>query len=157
VLKGQAKTDYQREYMRRRRAKQAVAKPKLAREPTQAIVKQIAHWIHLMDRRPWRLGALGREVLEGLDLTEEWTSEEWTEACHRFKAISAIREQERKPPEAKIDDEIPKCHFCGEPRSGSQMLVRSDHGYNICEACVMEAVEVFAAAKAVAQAAVGTI
>jgi hypothetical protein len=69
---------------------------------------------------------------------------------------SAIREQERKPPEAKIDDEIPKCHFCGEPRSGSRMLVRSDHGYKICEACVMEAVEVFAAAKAVAQAAVGS-
>jgi hypothetical protein len=66
-LTGQAKTDYQRRYMRNRRAKQAAAKP---------------------------------------------------------TPVS-----------------VQRCDFCGQPKSG--MLVGSRDGFaKICEACVMEAVEV---------------
>jgi hypothetical protein len=148
MLTGQAKTDYQRQYMRNRRARQAAAKaakPKPAWEPTQALIDKIAYWIRLKHRQPWRLGALGREVLDGLDLTTEWTPEEWTEACHRLKAISAIRRQERQQTEAKPNAvPTPTCSFCGEPRSETRILVGS-HGVRICEVCVMAAVEVIAA------------
>jgi hypothetical protein len=148
MFKGQAKTDYQRQYMRDRRAKQAAAKLKPKPwKPTQAIVSKIEHWIRQKRRRPWKLGELGREVLEGLDLTEEWTTEEWMEACHRLKAITAMRqqerEQERQRSQAKAN--VPTCSFCGELGSGSRMLVgAAGDSLRICEACVREAAEVIA-------------
>jgi hypothetical protein len=59
MLKGQAKTGYMREYMRRRRAAQPKP-PKAKRKPTKAALSQIHYWAH----SGGRCSRAGLEVLD---------------------------------------------------------------------------------------------
>ena len=112
MLKGQAKTDYQREYMRRRRIGQSAppSKPKPA-------------W----ERKVWSIGSstgyvegapavvspgLGAEVIDGLKFD---TDEEWLEACYRFKGITEARQQEREAEEEQSADRADPSTFLQPP------------------------------------------
>jgi hypothetical protein len=115
MLKGEAKTEYMREYMRRKRAGLPTAtKPKPKEwEPTQRIVDEIAHWA----KYPWRRrSAIAGRVLKDLTLDND---ESWMEACRRYKTLTAERKQERQAEREREkqraeERKILHCSFCGE-------------------------------------------
>jgi hypothetical protein len=145
VLKGEAKTAYMREYMRRKRAGLPTTKPKLPRpkaewKPSQRIIDQIDHWRHLRAHRPWRLRRFGERVIDGLTLD---TDESWMEACRRYEAYSderrANREKEKQEAaEAAAKPNVRYCLFCNEPESTKRIFV-GDGFWIICENCIAEA------------------
>jgi ClpX C4-type zinc finger len=149
MLTGEAKRNYQRDYMRRRRAGQAAPEqaaperkpppPPKPWQPPERLIEQIAYWI----RHPRSRRGLGDEVMEDLHFD---TDEEWMEACHRHKGITEWRrEQKRNPPPKPVRK--PTCSFCYEPQSATRIFV--NNGFtNICEMCVAECVKVIAAMKA---------
>jgi hypothetical protein len=138
MLKGQAKTDYQREYMRKRRAQ--AAKP--AWEPTQAMLDKIARWV----RKGCRTGSLGQEVLADLDFTGE--PEEWMEACYRLRDIRAFRREKREEEQRERDrPRVPTCCWCGETPPETRTLVQAA-GIAICEECIDRAAGIVAEARA---------
>jgi len=138
MLKGDAKTAYQREYMRKKRAGLPTAtKPKAEWRPTQAMVDQIQHWRQMRVDEPWRLRDTALRVLDGLT-NKTWTEDDMMEACRRLKAHQDEREAERE----RREDELSKpvvwhCLFCGEPESPERLLYGK--GISICEKCIDEA------------------
>ena len=136
ALTGQAKVDYQREYMRRRRGLAERGR----RPPNRQIVGQIAGWVRA-DRSGRHVSDFGQEVIEGLEFD---TDEEWREACYRHKALAELREQERlaKEEEATRPRQA-RCSFCGEPPSATRLVV-GDKWTAICEPCHTEIAETFA-------------
>src|SRR5215472_17239895 len=89
MLRGQAKTDYQREYMRlRRRAGLATAKPPW--RPPRRLVVMVQYWTR---QAPWRLGQPAPAIIDGRDLT---TDEGVFAACRRYQAHLAARRAARK-------------------------------------------------------------
>ncbi len=162
MLTGAAKTAYQREYMRRRRAGQPKPepkpKPKPAWQPSQLLVHQIKCWASMRAHRPWRLGKFGAEVIDGLEFD---TDEEWMEACHRHRGITEARRQEKQQqkqdaarPEPTKPPPVIRCSFCGEPTSDPRIMIRNRGGSaHICETCVADAAEIIAAKRAGAEAA----
>jgi hypothetical protein len=156
ALKGQAKADYQREYMRRRRLGPA-PKPKPAWQPTERHFWQMKYWVQLRQNRPWYLRGLGAEAIEGLEFD---TVEEWVEACYRYRALTQLQRQGLLNPRRQgWGDEAeeveqprpPHCSFCGEPAEPqTRPLFPGDRLYdNICEACVTEAAKAFAARRCI--------
>ena len=153
MLKGQAKIDYQREYMRRKRAGLPTAKPKPEWQPTERMIDEIKWWA----QHPWKAGATGRQVIAGLILDND---ESWMEACQRYKAITDERRAKRKADkerEKKLDEErkILRCSFCDKPMTETGKIQWFGMGYErrdgtkvydaiICEPCVTEAAEKFA-------------
>jgi hypothetical protein len=148
MLKGQAKTDYMRGYMRRRRAAQTAAKPQrepkpIRTTPPQRMIDQIEHWGYLLrsGRTRW-LCSYGFQIIHDLDLD---TDEGMAEACRRYQEHHDQRRAEKEAQkEADAKTAPPRCSFCGEPAS-SDRLVCGD-GPRICESCVAEAAAAIAAA-----------
>jgi hypothetical protein len=135
MLKGQAKTDYQREYMRRRRAGLPTATPKPPKEwkPTQRILDQIAQWISVADRQPWRLGELGRQVLAGLTFEPDEngkihvTDDIWAELCRRYKQFADERRAECQKEKEEAAKPTPRCRsFCRKPSSLERIMWGTD-------------------------------
>jgi len=76
MLKGEAKTAYMREYMRRRRAGLATAKlpkPKPPWQPPQHMIEKFRHWQRVARSSQPRLRQPGHVIIDGLDLdTDTW-------------------------------------------------------------------------------------
>ena len=127
MLTGDAKRDYQRDYMRRKRAGEPTVKPPKPWQPTKRMVDQVRYWL--------RTGAsashVGRQIIEGLDPSNE------DEALRRYKA-HLDRRNEPEPPAPK------RCSFCDEPRSEDRPLFTDGSYEFICEACAKKAVAEFA-------------
>ena len=139
MLKGQAKTDYQREYMHRRRAGLATAKPKakLPWRPSRRMVATVRHWQYLAQHRPSHLRQPARTIIDGLNLT---TDGGVLEACRRYQAHLAARRAARKreAEEREAAKKAPaRCSFCREPASSDHIMV-GDGVHFICESCVAE-------------------
>jgi hypothetical protein len=145
MLKGQAKTDYQREYMRRRRAGQVAVKPlpKPKRTaPPKRMIDQIRYWGRHADS--WRLHRVGRAIIDGLDLG---TEQGMAEACRRYqdhldRRRTAKESWAKKEAEAKTAPK--RCSFC----SSAPAAVGNGYGLFICEGCVDEAAAIIAAQRA---------
>ena len=155
MLQGEAKRDYQREYMRRKRAGEPTRKPPKPWEPTQRMVDDVGHWFWLRRDRPWLLRGIGSDVVDGLDPTNpDGTRNEvsWTEALQRYRTLRAERRAKRKnaepEPPAHAEPEPParkRCSFCRQPASDGQVLVASGDNYSlICATCTKEAAALFA-------------
>jgi ClpX C4-type zinc finger len=169
-LTGQAKTDYQRSYMRRRRAADHGQEPpegalqtrhKLAAgawQPTPALLSEVSYFIRARHRL--RSGSIGEAVLEGLDFEEITTDqgrigwkvcdEEWFEMCLRLRGIREFRrlERERPPPPPATKPEPPRvvrCLFCYRPSQEVARLVTNGAGAAICPECYAQAGPLFAA------------
>jgi hypothetical protein len=71
MLKSQAKTDYQRDYKRRRRA-----------GPPPKHVAKIKRWGRLLKVNSTKLRSAGREIIRGLNLDSDLGM---AEACRRYK------------------------------------------------------------------------
>ena len=153
MLKGKAKTDYMRDYMRRKRAGLPTAKSTADKpaggerewKPTKRVINQIAYWARVRaSAAPWRLRAIGDRVIDGLTLD---TDESWMEACRRYKALKDERRAEREKEKEQAAKPKPRyCLFCREPESTERIFV--GHGvFLICEKCIAEAAAVVASAK----------
>ena len=94
MLTGQAKRDYKREWMRRKRAGEPTVRPK-PWQPSQAMIKQIEYWVGLRARRPWRLIGMGRQVIAGLRFGKNRDAD-LMEACRRLKALRDAAKQRRE-------------------------------------------------------------
>jgi len=147
MLKGQAKTDYQREYMRRRRAGLATAKPKpkakLPWQPSHRMLETVRHWQHLAQRAPWRLRQPALNIIDGLDLA---TEEGVFEACRRHQAHLDARRAARKreAEEREAAKKAPaRCSLCGECASPDRFVVGEGIHF-ICESCVAEVANLIA-------------
>jgi hypothetical protein len=93
MLKAKAKTEYMREYMRRKRAGLPTRKEPKERRPSAGMISRIEYWARLRQSRPWRLYGTGRKVIDGLALD---TDDSWMEACRRYKAILDERRERKK-------------------------------------------------------------
>ena len=146
MLKGEAKTAYMREYMRRRRAGLATAKPPKPKppwQPPQHMIEKIRHWQRVArSSQPRRLRQPGHVIIDGLDLD---TDEGMAEACRRYKSHRDA--QHEAPKRAAVQREAAKkaCWFCGEPASGDRIVIAAPAGCPlICEMCVAEAARIIA-------------
>ena len=155
MLKGEAKTAYMREYMRRKRAGQPTTttppkpKPKAEWEPSQCIINEIDHWRRMRAHRLTSLRGLGARVIEGLTLDSD---ESWMEACRRYKAFTDERRANRgkekqaaaeAAAEAAAKPKVRHCWFCREPTSTKRIFV-GDGALVICEICIAEAATIVA-------------
>jgi hypothetical protein len=135
MLKGKAKRDYMREWMRRKRAGLPTTTPKSkpkSDRPRQRVIDQIAYWA----RNPSRQSTLAIKVLDGLVLDNDAS---WLEACRRHKVLSEERRAERDRAKLKATKPRPReCSFCGEPAAADRLLI-GDRFPLICETCVAEA------------------
>ena len=96
MLKGEAKTAYMREYMRRRRAGLATAKPKPPWRPPQRMIAQIRHWGAIPS---WRMRQPAHVIIDGLRLD---TDDGVLEACRRYKRyLDDRRETKRREAEER--------------------------------------------------------
>jgi len=155
MLKGEAKTRYMREYMRRKRAGQPTAtKPKpeprspAEWEPPQRMVDQITWW----RKKPWGRRGLGHRLFAKLPFADNrtWTEDNMLEACRLYQAMlderSAEREREK---EEEAKPRVARCNFCREPASPERILVDAGGDgcegiWCICETCVANAAAVIA-------------
>ena len=86
MLKGEAKTAYMREYMRRRRAGLATAKPPKPKppwQPPQHMIEKIRYRQRVARSSQPRLRQPGHVIIDGLDLD---TDEGMAEACRRYQS-----------------------------------------------------------------------
>jgi hypothetical protein len=162
MLMGQAKKDYQREYMRKRRAGEPTIKPKVAREwqPTYRVISEIERWI----KYPWRTKQALRDITKGLKLAlPEWpeaigmadiakwqryfpiheaavldyvrSDPDWQEAFRRYRAHKDALKAERERKKWEEPDQR-YCLFCYDGLTTTGKLFVNT-GYNvICETCV---------------------
>jgi hypothetical protein len=145
MLTGEAKRNYQRLYMRRRRARLPTKAPKAPKEwePSQRVIDDITRWI---SRPRWRLRGLGAQVLEGFTFEPDQngkihlSDDVWEKLCRRYEALvderRAVRETEK---EEAAKPKPKRCLFCSKPASPDLILV-GDGGRSICEMCVTECV-----------------
>jgi ClpX C4-type zinc finger len=152
VLTGKLKTDYQREYMRRRRAGLPTAKPRQKAEwkPSRRTVEQVSHWVRVAHHRPWRLRGLGAQVLAGMTFVPDqdgkiqMTDAVWAELCRRYKTLTDQRRAEReREREEAAKPRPPRCMFCGEAKSPQRIMVGNGSRL-ICEQCVAESAAIVA-------------
>jgi hypothetical protein len=148
MLKGQAKTDYQREYMRRRRAAAPQREPKPIRKAApKRMIEQIKYWGRHAGSA--NLSSVGRAVIDGLDLG---TDQGMAEACRRYKVHldqrrTAKEAQAKREADAKTATK--RYSFCGEPASKDRIMVGGSNGWSfICDSCVGEADAIIAAQRA---------
>jgi len=138
MLKGEAKTAYMREYMRRRRSGQPPP-PKKPWKPSKGLVRNIA-WA-VRNRHRLRSGTRLANAINGLAFD---TDEEWLEACYRWKA----RCRSNPIPDEDAATEVPaarsepsrtspelSCSFCGKPKSDVRLLVGNEFNH-ICNECI---------------------
>jgi formylmethanofuran dehydrogenase subunit E len=131
MLTGDAKRDYMREYMRRKRAGELTAKPKPEKpewRPTSQQRQRVREQLRLS---PYHRSHVGKAIYDGLGTGDE------DEALRRYKA-HLDRRNEPAPPAPK------RCSFCGEPASEDRLLVTDGRYQFICEPCTKEAAAVFA-------------
>ena len=129
MLHGEAKRDYQRDYMRKRRTGEPTRKLEKQEkpwQPTKRMRDQVRYWF-----RASNLSRVGRKIIEGLDPSNE------AEALRRYKAHLDERKQPAVP-EPKC------CSFCRKPQSAERVLVGPDNCTLICEACTARAAAIFA-------------
>lgn len=139
MLQGEAKRDYMRDYMRRKRAGEPTAKPKPEWQPTQRQIDEV-HWWFRCKLGNRRINGIGAEVVDGLDPNNaDGTANDaaWNEAMQRYKAL---RDQQRADRKAKAAREAadrnapPCCMFCLKPKTAKRHLVGD--GYRlICARC----------------------
>jgi hypothetical protein len=147
MLKGEAKTSYMRDYMRRKRAGQQTTKPKAPWEPSQRMINEITHWRYLRANRPRDLRGISREIIEGLTLDND---DSWQEACRRYKMLHDEQRRERRERREQREREeregkVRHCSFCREPTSTERFFYGDQFDFPlICEVCVAEAAAVFA-------------
>ena len=155
MLQGDAKRDYMRDYMRRKRAGEPTRTPKAEKpvkpwQPTERMIGEVRHWFYLKLNRSWHLRGIGRKVVAGLDPNnaDGTTANEaaWTEALQRYRTLRAERRVERKRTQEILDAPPPpkRCSFCNEPRSEDRPLFGDGRYQFICEPCAKEAVIAFA-------------
>ena len=142
--------DYYKNYMHRRRAGLAKAKPKpkakLPRRPSRRLVETVRHWQYLGQHRPLHLRQPARAMIDGLDLT---TDEGVFAACRRYQAHLAApcAARKREEQEREAAKKAPaRCSFCRERASPDRILV-GEGIYFICESCVAEFANLIAAQK----------
>src|SRR5262245_59219939 len=141
MLKGEAKTAYMREYMRRRRAGLATAKPKPPWRPSPRRIHTVRRWQRLARNGSSYLPHHASKIIDGLDLD---TDEGMAEACRRYQAhLDAQREEKEREKEREATAKKPKCWFCSEPASSHRILI-GDGFLCICEMCVAEAARIIA-------------
>lgn len=122
MLRGEAKRDY----MRRKRAGEPIAKPKPEWQPTQSMIDEVHYWFSVkLGRRPWELRGIGRQVVDDLmPNNDDGTPNEasWEEAMRRYKALRDQQRANRKRAKAERDAPPPPecCSFCGEPKSANR-------------------------------------
>jgi hypothetical protein len=137
MLKGQAKADYMRAYMRRKRAglPTTTAKPW---QPSQGMIDQVAYWARV--RASGRISSVGARILGDLPLD---TDASFAEALRRLRAHQAALRAGRKaqPQEA---GQPRRCWFCDKPRRP----LYGDAVRSICARCARKAVKAFSAARA---------
>jgi hypothetical protein len=151
MLKGEAKTAYMRDYMRRKRAGLATrTKPKpdkAAWQPSQTMVDQIQYWRRVQASEPWRLRQTGRQVLDVLADKKTWTEDDMMEACRRLKAHQDDLKAERE--QRKAEAEKPRvlhCVFCHEPQTSKRIFIGSNVRV-ICERCIDKVTKLVAKAR----------
>jgi hypothetical protein len=120
VLKGEAKRDYMRDYMRRRRAGLATAKPPKPKppwRPSKRMIETVRHWWYLAQHRPASLRQPSHSIIEDLDLDTDVDVEE---ACRRYQRYLEERrkQREREAQAAKVPA-VKRCSFCMEPRKAA--------------------------------------
>ena len=133
MLKGEAKRQYMKDYMRRMRAGEPTVKPKPPWQPTQRMIDQIAYWA----RKPrWRRPSdIADRVLDGLTLDND---ESWMEACRRYKTLTDERKRERQVErEKEKQPPVWHCLFCNEPTTTKRWFF-GERSRIICEVCVDE-------------------
>jgi len=123
-----------REYMRRRRAGLATAKPPKPKPPWQPPQHMIEKIRQL--RQP------GHVIIDGLDLD---TDEGMAEACRRYKSHRGAQHEASKRAAVQREAAKKECWFCGEPASGDRRVIAAPAGCPlICEMCVAEAARIIA-------------
>ena len=143
MLKGEAKTAYMREYMRRRRAGLATAKPKPPWRPPQRMIAQIRHWGAILS---WRMRQPAHVIIDGLRLD---TDDGVLEACRRYKRYLDDRgETKRREAEEReaAKRAPPECSFCFKPASRKRIVLAiggTDYP-RICGTCVAKAARIIA-------------
>ena len=143
MLQGEAKRDYQREYMRKRRAGEPTRKPKPEREPTQRMVDEVGYLFRRQLAGSWS------KVVAGLDPNNaDGTANEaaWNEALQRYRTLRAEQRAERKRKKAERDapPEPKCCSFCNEPASAKRVLVGIEPWARICAKCNRRVAAIFA-------------
>jgi hypothetical protein len=105
MLTGAAKTAYQREWMRRKRAGLPTAKPKAAAGPRQRVIDQISRWVSL--RSADRLYGRGAAILDGLSFVNGGDNTAfWQQACRRYQG----RRRCAEAAEAQVVTSLPVLH-----------------------------------------------
>jgi hypothetical protein len=173
MLTGQAKKHYQREYMRKKRAGEPTAKPKVAKEwqPTYSVVLDIERWV----KHPWRQAQ--RDITKGLTLTlpeegfdtadiAEWnrqfpaykqavldhvcTDAEWQEAFRRYRAHKERLKAEHQYKAQRRNPDLRFCLICSDCEGMDQrrFIDTSWHcGDPVCETCIDKLTEALARAR----------
>jgi hypothetical protein len=154
MLQGDAKRDYMRDYMRRKRAGEPTRTPKAEKpvkpwQPTERMIRNVRHWFSRKLTQSSHLRGIGRKVVAGLEPHNEDGSVNeaaWDEALQRYRTLRAERRVEHKRTQEILDAPPPpkRCSFCGEPRSEDRLLVGDGRYQFICEPCTKEAVAAFA-------------
>jgi hypothetical protein len=154
MLEGDAKRDYTRRKMRRKRAGEPTVKPKpekpekLAkpRKPTRRMVHQVRYWFKLQLSRPHDLRGIGSEVVAGLaPNNDDGTTKEasWTEALRRYKAHLDQQRADRERAKAERHKHMAECcSFCCKPQSAERIFL-GPGTTRICEACTARAAALF--------------
>lgn len=138
MLTGEAKTAYQREYMRRKRAGLPTAKPKPEWQPSQRMIDQIAFWYRRQHNKPWQLRGPWHKVIDGLKL-ENGDEAQWMEACRRLKAYQDdLRAEAKARKEEASKPKVHHCSFCRKPASPRRALF-GDRWAFICQPCATKA------------------
>ena len=165
MLQGEAKRDYMRDWMRRKRAGEPTRKakkppkPKKPKkppqpwQPTQRMIYDVRHWFWLRLNRPSHLRGIGSEVVADLDPNNaDGTVNEaaWTEALQRYRTLRAEQRVERKRMQAERDKPPPPkcCSFCDKPATAKRTLLGRGRYPLICAPCTKRAAAIFAKQRA---------
>jgi len=131
MLTGDAKRDYMREYMRRKRAGELTAKPKPEKPEWRPTSQQRLRVREQLRLSPYHRSHVAKAIYDGLGTGDE------DEALRRYKAhLDRCNEPEPSSP--------PRCSFCNEPRSEDRPLFGDGRYEFICEPCAKKAVAAFA-------------
>ena len=128
MLQGDAKREYMRNYMRKKRAGLPTKQPAKPWQPTKRMRDQVRYW--------FRTGAPAshRQIIEKLKPKDE------DEALYRYKAHLDERKNTTPPPSEPL-----RCSFCNQPAAKGRGLVSRGGGSPlICAACAKDAVALLA-------------
>jgi hypothetical protein len=149
MLTGKAKTDYMRDYMRRKRAGLITPRPK--RDPVKRMVSEIGYWMRVSKRRPHHLSAIGQKVIKGLTL-DTGDEAQWRKAIRRLERIRKQQkaDREHKDKVARYNGPLLFCCCCGDvkmPDGVRFITIDEDKDLVICDPCADKVLRVVARAR----------